>query len=600
MELYEYFRELREEHGLTIKQLSEGICSDSYVKLFETGQRELNEFALFRLMERLEIGEGSLQFFLKKKEHELWVKRMEIIDAIRKGEYTYAEEKIKKWKEQNNKKDKYADQFLRRMHSFCLIHRKAEAEEVCQEIVEAIKITVPDFETGWKNKILSEQELDMMLDYYHYSGNNHVEDICCVINYMKLKSQSFSHNNILIGKAVTYYIEELLRVDDVLFWSKEQVINALELCSGALEALRKAECGLYLLEILEIRKRLLVEVQRRGIDENIAKLEQCECWITALEKGYDSIGISRKTQEILRLYTMVNVESISDVIRRRRLMLGISVEELAKDLCDVRTIKRIESGETTPQTLTGELLLERLHLPRAWVKGSFLSYDIDSRKRMRELIEAYSQGDYREVLRIVEREKLEASASEAYNLQNMEWYKIEAEYFLKSISKDETIQLLKNNLSKSIRWKSIIDSEGGYVTLTEAKHITAILQIMDISDMEFPRLIKNVDNYVNSFFETYREMNYSSMLYVAISILQGRYAEIEKYTTASFLCERLACEIQLHRDLNRLVFSSYNLWWNKNEQKKMIKEDRPSFLVDLSNLALNTKRERFLHDKFNT
>lgn len=52
----------------------------------------------------------------------------------------------------------------------------------------------------------------------------------------------------------------------------------------------------------------------------------------------------------------------NDIIRERRRARGMSKEELAYDICDVRTLERIEAGQNTPRTENREKFLEKLGL----------------------------------------------------------------------------------------------------------------------------------------------------------------------------------------------------------------------------------------------
>lgn len=598
MELYEYVRELRTEHGITIEQLCDGICSESMLKLFELGHRELSSFAMFRLMERLEYGEGTLQYFMKKQEFEQWKSRMEILDAIRRKDYDCAEEKIAWWKQKVKGNDKFAKQFLHRMRSFCMIHNKNDRELICEEVGKAIEITVPDFATKWRSRILSMHEVDMLLDYYHYTGHDCRSEIMDIIVYMKKKDRVLYRRNILFGKAIAFYVKEVAEHETLEKWSEKKLLEIKQLSEEALEVLRKADCSFYLWEVLQIRKSVLSEVQRRKIKAMDAELKENERWMQGLLKMYNDLGVSAETTEILLLYTIMNVEAIDSVIGRRRNLLNMTKEELADDKCDVRTIIRIETKGQCPQTSTLELLLEKLGLPGVWKKSYFLSYDVDTRKRMQELVTAYRNGQYKEVLRIVEHEKRYMDDVEIFNAQNLEWYRIESEYHLGLIDSQQAVHSLKENLEKSIKWKDIIESGMDYVSLNEAKHVTAILQHMDKDDLEFEKLLEVVGGYVAKSLGDYKEMNYATMLSVSLNILQARYADVGEYKIANQLCAQMKDSIFFSGNIYRMMNLVYDMWWNKNELSKTSEGDRPSYLIDVANLIQDSFSEHFFKNRF--
>lgn len=602
MEIYEYVREMRMKRGATMKQLYDGLCSQSTAKMFEVGERKVNVYFLFRILERLEIGEGHLQFLMKEQDYKLWLKRAEILDAMRIERYDDALEKVLKWEKELGKTAKAEKQFVHRMKAICMIHTGCKDESIQNEVAKALRETVPDFEEKWSSKLMSVHELDMLLDYYHYSNSNQTESIRDVVVYMKNRKALCGKRNILLGKGVVYYANSLFRDEKVDQLNDFQLEELKIMIDEALDVLRTYGRYYYLLEILEYRKKvicLLLTKNPQNIGLNL-ELEETEKWKNALLKLYDSIGIRADAKEMLSLYTLSYVELINSVVERRRNIFKLSEKRLAGNKCDPRTVKRIEQEGMNPQTSTMELLLKGMGLPGIWGKKFFLPTNIDIMEQMVQLDQCFRERKYDAVLAIIACIENEIDGSDVYSNQNLEWYKIESEKFSKKITAHEAVQRLKKNLDRSIAWESIMRYGMDYLSLNEAEHMTAILLHMDKSDIEFKKLIYRVEEYCGKYLGDYKVINYSTMISVSLNILQARLAELDEFEKANQLIEEMMPSIVFNGDLLRMMDAAYDYWWNENELNGAGEQNRPDYLVHIAELIKDTSSVSFFEKKFNS
>ena len=75
------------------------------------------------------------------------------------------------------------------------------------------------------------------------------------------------------------------------------------------------------------------------------------------------------------------ISQIGAVIRRRRVELGLSQEDLADGVCSVTTLSRIENGERMPTQNHLEILLQRIGYSDMMVQSylseeDFLAHDL--------------------------------------------------------------------------------------------------------------------------------------------------------------------------------------------------------------------------------
>ena len=82
----------------------------------------------------------------------------------------------------------------------------------------------------------------------------------------------------------------------------------------------------------------------------------------ALLEIFNRYGISPDFRVELQMFARKKYLLLSDVLRLRRMELSLTMEEVAGDICAVSTYARAETGKTTPNKKTLNLLKERLKL----------------------------------------------------------------------------------------------------------------------------------------------------------------------------------------------------------------------------------------------
>lgn len=167
----------------------------------------------------------------------------------------------------------------------------------------------------------------------------------------------------------------------------------LRYCNCAVDVLRSNYRMYFLWELLDMRVQLLEQLaewfKSSGEPEKADSLgvfyqENIE-WKEMLEQIYGEYQVPKETFEYCYLYVMKGVYCINDVIRIRRLMLGMKLGELCDGICDRKTLRRLERRETMPQKAIVERLFERLGLSGELTRTELITDDPDARRLMEQM-----------------------------------------------------------------------------------------------------------------------------------------------------------------------------------------------------------------------
>lgn len=191
----EVIRNMREELGISRKELCEGICSVETLCRIETGVRNPNRVNSQALMERMgKSGEKFLPFI--NGSMDLIMIRNDISLLIGNRNYEEADKKLYELKKKINKNDNINKQFLIRMRA--LIDYKMGKISLSmkrKQLVDALKCTVPRYVDGIMPKSLfTREELMLFCNIaISYAQEDRLET---AINMLEQEMEYFNNINI--------------------------------------------------------------------------------------------------------------------------------------------------------------------------------------------------------------------------------------------------------------------------------------------------------------------------------------------------------------------------------------------------------------------
>lgn len=93
---------------------------------------------------------------------------------------------------------------------------------------------------------------------------------------------------------------------------------------------------------------------------------------------------------------------IGEIIKKRRIELGLTQEELCEGICEPPTMSRIEKGHQTPTRSKLNALLQRLGLPREKYYAMMSENELEIERLKEEIVDCNARRFYREGLEKIE------------------------------------------------------------------------------------------------------------------------------------------------------------------------------------------------------
>ena len=195
----------------------------------------------------------------------------------------------------------------------------------------------------------------------------------------------------------------------------EQVDYAflLRKCNAAIECLRDAKRLFFFWELLKEREWLyeklideLTQQNEYGKLKIISGLsEDNGQWLDALLEIYRGCGIGPEMKNVCYLYLEKNTSCINDVVRKRRIMLGMTKKQLCEGICSEKTIGRLENTGGKTQLLIVKELFERLKMSGEYQRQDIVTGNPETYQILEKIVKYGNDRDYGATL--IELEKLE-------------------------------------------------------------------------------------------------------------------------------------------------------------------------------------------------
>lgn len=561
-------------------ELCAGLMSEGNLCRIETGRREPDSSTLTRLTDRLGMvfeDEGTYLFYNDYRE---WKRRWEIINSIESNDLSRAYELIDEYKSIYSR-NAVRMQFAKVMQIQCEAKRGADKDMIAGMYGEALKYTIPDMAVkNLKHLWLSVDELNIVLEYRFYTESADSADKCItmfedILTYMENPRFSTSARAKIYPKTVVYMYRKLMSGKDVdeVFSTVlcKTLVKLYSYCEKALDFLRDDAVRYYLAEILEIRRAFFAH----GFgDEDVDEMKhQTEEWLEALCSLCREYGISEYMEDCCYLYKENTVYNIGDVIRNRRTMLGIKMEELAEQQwsCALKTLRRLEHNRVNTHHDIAEELLEKLGLSAGYQRMGIITDDrraIELYGKWKHLCNEFKYEECREVL--AELEVL--LPKNLVNEQFIEWAKVSVAYWLKEIDTEEIINKLSYIVEKTIKFEELMTAESIFLSNNEELILYTISTKYKFNKDKDKALkfIQPIYNELKSYGEADRQKyirNVELYMSYAASLLgsMGEYDESDKISK-----DVIKAQLQygrIHMVHNNLASMAWNLYEVDGDKK---------------------------------
>lgn len=364
----EYGKMIAYEHKLssiTASQLCEGLCSKENLRKIKEGSRVCDKILADALLQRLGVSMDKFSYLTRMEEWEEIRIREKIVFLVDRNQKEKARQVLKRYKTQLKGKHILFVQFYE-LASVVLEWKSGERiEKIQQRLQKAWNFTKKGkafqieqgecysfFELSFiMLKIRLLEERGIREDEVEYG----IEQYQNLLIY--LENQVFEQDRVKWYPQVAYRQIKLLR-------KKGKLEQAIEIAEKSLGLLKDQASLNYLLEILEeytklLKIRFLLKEERisKEIERRLADIDLiCE----SLRWLYQKYKV-KSTEWIWYIsFGLSEMYLCQDIVRGRRIGMGMTQEELAEGICDPVTISRIERGESFPQQKILIALLQKL------------------------------------------------------------------------------------------------------------------------------------------------------------------------------------------------------------------------------------------------
>lgn len=340
--------------GMTLKELSRGLCSRAFLMRVETGERTCDKMIADALLQRAGVSADKFSHLLSPKEQLLLMLREQMLSAVERGNEAEARELIARYRRKAERKGKLHKQLLLLAQVMLDWKCGGKTETMQESLAEAWDITMggslmEDMVSG-KKKDMGMTLTEFVLLMMHYRLLEEQEDWKrASAGYAWLLSHLERFSD--VGDRAKLYPQIAYR-RMLLLMKEGKTEEAVQLAKKGVELLQEEGRLFYLTKFL----RFILE-HDGDTPERSEKLKEI---LESIEWVYRKYKVEEKEWVWNIPYGVAGLELFGNIIRSRRKVLGMSQEELADGICDPVTISRIEQGKVAPKKQVYQKLLARV------------------------------------------------------------------------------------------------------------------------------------------------------------------------------------------------------------------------------------------------
>ena len=344
-------RNIRENLKLTQTEVFQGILARSTWYNYEAEIIDPDMLTFITLLERMGVSADRFEFIVPEEVHRFFTWYEECLTCIEHKDWEGLIDKRNKFEvlKQINVKIQYQyrdfiDYVIERFGNL-------NSDKAIIHIKQALLCTITDIDNVVSDRLLlSVFEGHLLANYYDLLYSVKADDSITKELYLFYEYYSNRLNDDLIKGIIIPRIALILLKHDRNVLSREE---RLKIEQEVLEILIKNHAIRELPELLDylINDEFSYGMSKIRIFQRNALLAVFDIYEVCSDFRVEIQRFERKKYLLL-----------SDVLRLRRLELGLTIEEAAGDICAVSTYARAETGKTTPNKNTLSLLKERLKL----------------------------------------------------------------------------------------------------------------------------------------------------------------------------------------------------------------------------------------------
>ena len=230
-------------------------------------------------------------------------------------------------------------------------------------------------------------------------------------------------------------------------WKVISIVEELfQVCTQAMEHLRNHKKVYFALELLEMKQKIVSFLlkqkdlySKEQIEYYEKEQEQTIEFLDVLNRLYNNYHIPKQTNKYTIFYQKREIHCINDVIRARRKMFQVNPQDL-EDICEVKTIKRLEKKTTKPQMEIVKRLFHRFHLSTEMERPLIVTSSEKAIRLEQQLRVTMNQREYEKARELLQEIKKLIPMEELINKQYVEYEEVYIAYGKNEITREQFIQ----------------------------------------------------------------------------------------------------------------------------------------------------------------
>lgn len=340
--------QIRLYEGVTIEKLADGLCSTSLLGRIEAGEREIDQQLADTFFQRLGKPAELYERILDEDEFQSWQTRQKIIQSLNNGDFAAAGAIAKEYCASSS--EVLDHQFCAIVEINCYAAEGADAARLFPMVSSALKLTQPELDKGGiATMLLSKNEGQLLFTILRLRED--LEGYAAVEYDYHALMHNFSQKRYEARERVYRIPCVALRIIENDY-AAGRYASALVLCENLLEDLTREKSLLAYAELLEWKQRL-----HDAMGNPDRTPEKLLCHLKNI------MAYAPEQQKLLiPCEESGNIYCLNDVLRTRRILLGLSQEELAADICATNTLSRVENHRCNLQKRNRRTLLQRVNM----------------------------------------------------------------------------------------------------------------------------------------------------------------------------------------------------------------------------------------------
>lgn len=565
-----FIKALREMQGANLRQVAQGICSDSEVFRTEMGDRLPEKLMRDRITSRLGVSGEEYEEYLRPEEYRQWEIRMFILDSINKGDKEAAQKGIEEY-DKIQDKNPVQEQFVDTMR-YMYAKMSGASEDILRALIElAVVHTIPDIDSAFLGvHLLADQELNLIAEYTYareYYGAKEDEFAWRLSEYLKILDYIDHSYMDTIGRSKVYPRTTSFICEWILNNKpkKKDLEMAFDLCTKSIELLRDASRLYYFVELVEYRREIIRRLLKHKMDE-ARKTELCAMyekdgeWETLFKELYVEYDVPVYMPNFTYLYVETECNNVVEVIRTRRNMLKLSRVRVSDNICSEKTMERMENYTHSPSIVIVRDLFDRIGLCAEYKRARVITDNAEMLRIINEMVDYMNDWELDASIEYIQELEENLHMDISYNKQTVQRLRNIICLRNHELKEEELYKLALETLEYTIPFSAVIRKEDVYLTRAE---LTCIYDLAfrtqgEVSAFCFSIIEKNCTNAKNENINATNMCIYEMLMGELASYLgdNGDYKESLEFS------EKLLKESLRHRRSVVLVNNMYNKIWN--------------------------------------